>query len=327
MKAEYQRAGRQKISERQGSASQRPRLLLLFVDGVGLAPAGEGNPFSRLASPGIVRAVGGPLVVESAGSGEGRVLRPLDAGLGVPGLPQSATGQTALFTGVNAPRLLGRHLTAFPGPSLRAIIQEHSLFLRARRGGLAATFANAYTPGYLEAVDRGERRASVTTWAVRAAGLPLRGLAELEAGQAVTWDVRRDFFSARGELALAAIEAIEAGRHLAALAGGYDLTVYETFITDLAGHRRFDLTAEEAVARLDGLLAGLLDHLDPSVTLVLTSDHGNLEEEGHTLHTENPVPLLAHGPRAAAFADLESLTQVTPRILEVLGGDGAGEVR
>lgn len=314
MAAEYQRSGRQR------SAHERPRLLLLFVDGVGLAPAGPSNPFSRLATPGIERAAGGPLVAECAGRGEGRVLRPLDAALGVPGLPQSATGQTALFTGVNAPRLLGRHLTAFPGPRLRAVIREHSLFLRARQGGLAATFANAYTPGYLEAVDRGERRASVTTWAVRAAGLPLRGLAELEAGRAVTWDVRRDLFGRRGEPALAAIEAAEAGRHLAALAGGHDLTVYETFITDLAGHRRLGVTAEEAVARLDGLLAGLLEHLDPGVTLVLTSDHGNLEEEGHKLHTENPVPLLARGPRAAAFADLESLTEVTPRILEVLGG-------
>jgi 2,3-bisphosphoglycerate-independent phosphoglycerate mutase len=295
-------------------------VLLLFVDGIGLAPAGEDNPFSALPAPGLDRLVGGPLTLESAGEGGGRVLVPLDAGLGVPGLPQSATGQTALFTGVNASALLGHHLSAYPGPRLRAVIDEHSLFRRAREAGLAATFANAYTPGYLEVVARGERRPSVTTCAVLAAALPLRSLAELEAGRAVTWDVCRDLFGRRGGVRLPAIGAPEAGRHLAALAADHDLTVFETFLPDLAGHRRFDLTAAEALARLDGLAAGLVDHLDPGVTLVLTSDHGNFEDQRHKLHTENPVPLLARGPAARRFAGLRALTEVTPRILEVLGG-------
>lgn len=295
------------------------RVLLLFVDGVGLAPEGEHNPFSRLPTPGFHQALGGPMTLERAGRADGRLLLPLDAGLDVPGLPQSATGQTALLTGVNAPALLGFHLTAYPGPRLKDVIDEHSILLRAVRGGLAATFANAYTPGYLEAVDAGERRASVTTCVTRAAGLPLRGLEELAAGRAVTWDVRRDLFGRQREVDLEPIEAREAGRHLAALAGEHRLTLFETFITDLAGHGRFGLTAADALARVDGLLSGLLDHLDPTVTLLLTSDHGNLEDATHPRHTQNPVPLLALGSAAYRFTDLTAITGVTPRILEVLG--------
>jgi hypothetical protein len=40
----------------------------------------------------------------------------LDASLCVPGLPQSATGQAALLTGLNAPELMGRHIEGFPPP-------------------------------------------------------------------------------------------------------------------------------------------------------------------------------------------------------------------
>ncbi len=77
--------------------------------------------------------------------------------------------------------------------------------------------------------------------------------------------------------------------------------------------------AEEALARLDGLLAGLLADLPADVTLLLTSDHGNLEERHHTSHTRNPVPLLALGPQAAAFAELTRIDEIAPRILELLG--------
>ena len=75
---------------------------------------------------------------------------------------------------------------------------------------------------------------------------------------------------------------------------------------------------------MGGLLAALseTDSGGPGVTVVLTSDHGNLEDGTHTLHTRNPVPLLAVGPAAGRFADLERLDQVAGRILQVLGVPG-----
>ncbi len=294
------------------------RLLLVFLDGVGLAPASAGNPLARVPTPALSSLLGGPLTRERVGERPGLLLAPLDSRLGVDGLPQSATGQTALFTGVNAPALLGRHSTGFVGPRLADAIERGSLFLRARERGHAATFANAYGRRYRQAIDRGRRRPSVTTLAVLAAGLPLRGVEELARGEAVAWDVERDRFAELAGEPVPAVPAPEAGRHLAALAGAHRLTVYETFLTDLAGHRRWGVTADEALRRVDGLLAGVLAAAGPDLTVIVTSDHGNLEDETTRGHTLNPVPLLVRGPLAARFAGVSSLLGVAPAILACL---------
>jgi hypothetical protein len=295
------------------------RYLLLFVDGVGLAPAADDNPLARVPMPALSALAGGPLTVERAGvGGEGWRLAALDTTLGVPGLPQSATGQTALFTGRNAPAILGRHVPALPGPRLAALLAESSLLRRATLAGLRATFANPFSPRYFEEVAARRRRHSATTLAALAAERPLRDLADLAAGRAVAWDVTRSTFHEHAP-GTTVIAAETAGRHLAALAAEHDLTLWETFMTDLAGHGRRGWTAAEALARLDGLWAGLLAALPADLTVLLTSDHGNLEEAAHTSHTRNPVPLLAVGPDAGAFADLSRIDEVTPRLLARLG--------
>lgn len=304
-------------------------MLLLFADGVGLAPAGPDNPLAAEPTPAFDELLGGPLTAEALqrpiGAEGARVLAALDATLGVPGLPQSATGQTALFTGVNAPAALGRHVTAFPGPRLRAILEESSLFRRTAERGLAATFANPFTPGYFRRVEEGGRRLSATTLAAVAGGVRLRDLEDLRRDRAVAWDVERDRFAERAgpeAVGLAPVSAREAGRHLAALAAEHRLTLYETFYTDLAGHRRWGIEPADAVRRLDGLVGGLREGLaarpEARVTVVLTSDHGNLEDATHTVHTTNPVPLLAFGPAAGRFRDLTRIDQVAGRILDVL---------
>ncbi len=296
------------------------------MDGVGLAPAGPGNPLSVEPTPTLRRLLGGPLTRERPGrTAGGVVLEALDACLGVDGLPQSATGQTALFTGVNASRLMGRHITALPGPRLRRVVEEHGLLRRATGLGAATTFANAYSAAYLADFRSGRRAPSVTTWAAESAALELRELSHLRRGRAVTWDVTRDLFAARSGHRLRPIAAATAGRHLAAIAAGHRLTVYETFLTDLAGHRRWGVNPAMALARLDGLLEGVLaaidaGHVDP-LTVVLTSDHGNVEDAGTRGHTRNPVPLLAVGPLAPRFAGLTSILEVTPRLLDCLQPD------
>lgn len=298
------------------------QLVLLFVDGIGLAPAAESNPLATTPTPTLSRLLGGPLTVERLQAGDGLLLTGLDAQLGVDGLPQSATGQTALFTGQNAPAHVGHHVTAFPGPQLRGLLEEHSVFKRAAERGAAVTFANPFTRAYFERIGSRRRRThSATTWAALAAGVELRRPAELVAGRAVSWDVVRDRFQTAlsdGEPAVPVIEAAEAGRHLAAVAGDHHLTLWETFLTDLAGHGRWGITAGEAISRVDGLLGGLLAHRPDDLTVLLTSDHGNLEAADHSRHTTNPVPLLAVGPAAERFTGLQAITDLAGRILEVL---------
>lgn len=296
-----------------------PRLLLVFVDGVGLAPAGPGNPLDKAPTPTLRRLLGGPLVAERVGSRAGTALAALDATLGVEGLPQSATGQTALLTGVNAAAEMGRHVSAFPGPRLRRLIERHGLLGRLRAAGHAVTFANAYSRGFLRACERGEARRSVTTCLVQAAGLDFRTEEELAAGRAVAWDITRELFIARTGAAVEPVSAAAAGAHLAAVAGRHRFTLFETFLTDLAGHRRVAVTPSEAIARVDGLLAGLVAAAPDDLTLLVTSDHGNVEDSGTRGHTRNPVPLVAAGPLAERFAPLRSILDVAPTVVACLG--------
>lgn len=295
------------------------RILFLFVDGVGLGEPGPDNPLAREPTPVLRRLLGGPLTLEQCQERDDLVLVPLDATLGVPGLPQSATGQASLFTGRNGAALLGRHQTGLPGPRTRRLVETHGFLARAVEAGLEVTFANAYSEEYVAAVDRGERRPSVTTVAARAAGLALRGLEDLARGEAVTWDLCRDLAARRAGTPLEPIAASQAGRHLARLADRHRLTVFETFLTDLAGHLKRGVEPAEAVRRLDRALGGIEAAKSAALTWVLTSDHGNLEELSHGSHTRNPVPLLAVGPAARRFAGPRSILDVAPAVLAALG--------
>ena len=137
-----------------GPAGSAPRLVMVFVDGVGLAPAGRGNPLTAAATPTLRRLLGGPLTAERAAGGASSAaagateaggtvaLAALDASLEVEGLPQSATGQTTLFTGVNAAAAVGRHVSAFPGPRLRAADPA----ARAARPGCARPATGSPSP-------------------------------------------------------------------------------------------------------------------------------------------------------------------------------------
>jgi len=116
------------------------RTLLIFVDGLGIGTRGAHNPLARL--PGDMAA---PLAVfddENPQLPHDGLLVPTDACLGVEGRPQSASGQTTILTGINAPALLGYHKQGFPNEAMREIIREHSVFLQLQRAGIEPnTFA------------------------------------------------------------------------------------------------------------------------------------------------------------------------------------------
>jgi bisphosphoglycerate-independent phosphoglycerate mutase (AlkP superfamily) len=97
--------------------------------------------------------------------------------------------------------------------------------------------------------------------------------------------------------------------------------MYEHFLTDLAGHAQDMARAVEVAVNLDGLLDALLARLDLAKHLViLTSDHGNLEDLSTKRHTANPVPTLLWGTGAPAVAaGIRDLADITPAILRHLG--------
>jgi hypothetical protein len=275
--------------------------------------------------PRLTAHVGHPLAAPGDGPGRPIVDRPglllasLDAQLGVPGLPQSATGQTALFTGVNAAARVGEHVTAWPTAPLRAIIAEHSLLRRVTRARGRATFANAYSTRYWEMVQQRKRRLSVSTLSALAADLSLRTLDDLRSGQAVLWDITHEVAQRLG-YDLPPRPAEDAAANLLRLAAQHHLTVYESFLTDLAGHGR--LEPAWVLDRVDRFLGALIGALPSGLTLVVSSDHGNLEDTSTPRHTDNPVPLLVAGPAAGAFRTATAITDLAPRILRLLQPDG-----
>ena len=298
-----------------------PPILTVFLDGVGLAPPGNDNPLSEKDLASLARLAGGAFVAGCGGIEAEHVVREIDANLGVEGLPQSATGQTSLFTGVNAARSLGRHVAAYPGPRLKEILSQAGVMARVRAAGESAAFANAYRRSTLEEFASGTRRVSAMVFLAMSAGVPLRGIDELREGRAVSWDFERDLGEVvEGEEA-PRISAAQAGCHAVGLARDHALTVLDCFLTDLAGHRRFGLTPELAAGRIDRFLGGVLDSRPEEMTVVVTSDHGNLEEADHRRHTRNRVPLIAVGPLAPHFEVVEALDGVTPALIGALGID------
>ena len=304
---------------------QSASFLLVFLDGVGLGTTGEHNPLSRWeAMPFLSKYLGQRLLEGASFSDASTMLKPIDATLGVAGLPQSATGQTTIYTGQNAPKFLGRHQSGFANGSLRKLIDEYGLFTQAIALGKTATLANAYSPAYFYAIAARKRRYSVCTLLNMTAGLPFRMQYEYEQKEAIFWDIVGAVPPARNTKSLSdkgtrlPISPAVAGKQLAALGDRYGVTLFECYLSDYAGHRRDWEQAIACMQRIDRFLESAIAHLPSHVTLIVVSDHGNIEDLSTKRHTFNKVPLLAIGPKATTFAKLEDLTGITPQILSCL---------
>jgi len=292
--------------------------LLLFIDGLGW---GASNPAVNpmLSYGGRMLQLPDPVGAEPipvAGHGWGR---PLDAVLGVSGVPQSATGQTTLLTGVNSQAVLGKHLTGFPNPALRQILLHNSVLKSLADHGLHAAFLNAFRPRFWELSRERQLTLSATTVANLAADLPFFGLDDIGAGRSIYQEMTNAELIDRG-FDVAPMAPAAAGRIAADRSRHYDFLLYEYFQTDKAGHSGHRERAERELRRLDEFLTALLDELatdpDQQTLVVLTSDHGNIEDGTTRRHTTNPVPVLAWGDGARDFVDgMTRLDQVTPRIL------------
>ncbi len=278
------------------------RILFLFIDGVGLRAPATDNPVNAEVCPVLCSLIK-------------RHSRSIDACLGVEGLPQSATGQATMFTGVNCAKAMGKHCEGFPGPSLRRIIEENNLFLQLQKRGRSITFADAYLID--NADDLAMRRfKSVTTVMALTVPETVKTVDDLMANQALMQDITRETIQDRYP-DVPTITPQRAAQHLAALAAKSDFTLFEFFQTDVSGHS-MDYSRACAVLRTyDRFLEQLVQLVEVAgLTLVMTADHGNIETVMDRGHTRNPVPFIAFGPREAAIRErVSSLVDVTPAIL------------
>lgn len=298
--------------------------LFIFLDGVGLGDLdAEINPLVQAEMPTLRALLGGSPLANGAGLGTyaRATLLALDATLEVPGLPQSATGQATLLTGRNIPAAIGYHYGPKPNPAVRAYLDD-TLFTKLVNQGCTAALLNAYPPGYFEAIQSGRRLYSAIPQAVVNAGIPLKTAADLVSGRALAAD-----FTAEGwhkHLGLTGTPLLSpeaAGARLAQLAKQLDFSFFEYWLSDYAGHDQDMKSALGLLKVIDGVLAGLLDAWeDDDGLILLTSDHGNLEDLSTRRHTSNPVPALLIGSRPvrSAFAStLTNLADIAPAVLRL----------
>lgn len=298
------------------------QVLFIFFDGWGLGTSDPAsNPLLTAPMPTLRKLCGGRMPTNSNGHFNSSIatLVPTDATLGVPGLPQSATGQTTIFTGVNAPRAIGEHLGPYPNDTLRKILAADNIFQQLVAANRRATFANAYPPIFFERLARNKARRSAIAHAVYAADIRYRTIDDLRDGNAVSVFVTNKLWRDHGA-DVPLITARDAGRNLARLSRKNDFTVFEYFLTDAAGHKAQPAFTAQVLDEVDQLLCGVLDEIDLSHSLLITtSDHGNVEDLSAKAHTLNPVPTILVGAGREKIAPrIQSLVDVTPAILDLV---------
>jgi hypothetical protein len=272
-------------------------VLLLFIDGLGIGERDpERNPLAKFPSPFLSIFKDAPLPLLPYDG----VVIPTRADMDMSGLPQSATGQTAIFTGQNASKALGHHQSGFPTPTLRRLLNESSIFKSVAAMGKTGVFANALSQEYF---DRRGDRISATTRALLAGGFPWLNMDDLRAGRAVSHDLTNEFLRGLGVEAPLRTPA-ESAKILANLCQSHDFTLFEFILTDMIGHSREMAQAETIIRRLDILLGIVLAQIDlQNTTIVLTSDHGNFEDLSVKTHTHNLVPTCVWGAGQKIFVE------------------------
>ena len=288
-------------------------VLLLFIDGLGIGDRHNQNPlflFNDLSPLANFKNNSNEIIFEGK-------LRKTDPRLGIEGRPQSASGQTTILTGINAPKILRNHKQGFPNQILRDVINENSIFLQLKNKDIAPNiFANAYQPKFFTEKPRWK---SATTVAVEAAEMQFRRLPDLLGRKAVYHDFTNKILIESG-FDIPEFSPSEAAQILADLTAHHRFTLYEHFITDKIGHKQDFDWARQHLPKLAEFIREVLDRVDlKTTTVILTSDHGNIEDLSVRQHTLNDVPTIIWGRKKAKTAEqIKDLTDITPAIIELL---------
>lgn len=291
------------------------KMIFIFIDGLGIGEIDpEKNPIFA-AKTTVVQEV---LL--------GAYTSPVDASMTIEGLPQSATGQTSIFTGVNASKVLGRHLSGQPTTTLKRIINTNNLFKELLKRGYSVTNANVYRDEYLHKMldpkDK-KHRPSVTSVMTFSAGIKFRTIEDFNNGDGVYHDITGKIIKDSG-YDTQIITPEEAAKRLFNISRKYDFTLYEHFMTDIIGHSMDMELATDEILLLDRFLGKLFELCDlKEDTIFIVSDHGNIEDMSVKTHTMNKVPAFIRGKMRTMGIDFElnSILDVCPSILKAFDND------
>lgn len=214
----------------------------------------------------------------------------IDAQLGVPGLPQSATGHTTLYTGINAPKLIKKHLTGYPNKDLRTVLKKRSIFIQLKKKGYMSKFINAFRPVFFTTPEIfSNLHMSATTEMNRYAGYGFSSFSDIKQEKALYHDYSNQENIEKG-FDLPIFSADKAAEILIRQSDKFDLILYEYFLTDFAGHAQNLKRSIGEIRKVEDIIISLLSKINRvSTTLIVVSDHGNIEDLSTKSHTLNPA--------------------------------------
>ena len=293
-------------------------LIFLFIDGVGIGERNDKNPFYTHKYEFVEKLTNGQGLFKDYKEivGEKLLFKGIDANLGVEGLPQSGTGQTTLFTGVNASELIGKHFGPYPHSGIKHLLKEESIFHSVKELGLAAQFVNAYPPPFFQSAEK-RNRWSCTTLMTRSAGIPLYTEKDIENDRGITADIVQKGWNTYLDMGVKEISAEEGAIRLVNEAESYDLVLFEYYLTDKAGHSRDLNKAEQVLQVLNAFVTTVMNNMREEDTFLITSDHGNIEDLSVKTHTRNEVPLWVCGKGSNKFSEVKSILDVKEAIISL----------
>ncbi len=295
--------------------------LFLFLDGVGIGEQDpDVNPFFSTDLKYLKRTFGGvPSSKNCHLENESAFVLPCDALLGVEGLPQSGTGQVTLFTGTNAAEIIGMHFGPYPHSQTRPLLEEKNIFKVLKNIGANVHFANAFPRQFFEYVESGQRRLSATTLSCMMSGVPLCTADSLRNGEGISADITAERWSSdMGYSDIKPAKAFDAGKALKRISEKHDFTMFEFFLTDKAGHSKDMLMAKKVLETFDEFFGGIVEGGLNNLTILISSDHGNVEDISVKTHTLNPSFTAVAGQEAEFFkGKLDSIADVTPAVVEL----------
>ena len=293
---------------------------MVFIDGVGIGKQDEfNNPFFKYGFKTFEN------IFNSIPSNENKFLTngthflfPTDANLGVEGLPQSGTGQASLFCGFNAPKFAGKHFGPYPYSTTIPILQKENILVYFKEKYNSSYFANAYPKVFFDYINSGRSRLSVTTLTCKLTGIRLNDVKDVSAGNALTAEFTNESWNQRLNYKLKVITPETAARRLLKISKKNKFTLYEYYLSDHLGHLRLMNEFEKLFTEMDEFLFTLLNEVDlKNMTLVICSDHGNLEDIATKTHTRNPALTITAGKAAEAIADsVADITQIKETLIK-----------
>lgn len=298
------------------------KALLIFIDGVGIGEENpEKNPFFRLGFKTFTELFGAiPSLQNQRLHGKDMELFPVDATMGIEGLPQSGTGQASIFCGINAPKIIGRHFGPYPYSTLVPVIKKQNFFQYYKERKKKAFFANAYPALFFEYFHKNKHRLSVSTLSYTSAGHTLNTATDVRRCRALTAEITNARWNAKLHYSIPVVSPEGAAKRLLRIASENTFTLYEFFLTDYLGHGRIALEFEEIYHNLDRFLHTIFSEHGKDIIVFLVSDHGNLEDVSVKAHTLNPALGIVSGKNAAGLAKkIKSLKDIKKTIISVTG--------